>query len=261
MTRSRQPGNHERSEHLTMEQLSAFLDKQLPPAEQAVVDAHLHSCEQCRLALADLRATVALVRAMPQPALPRAFTLPVNVTPLPIQAAREERPLHRPARGQPPARSGLRRTMRFVSAIAAVLGLLFILSGLLPFLSVGNTAGGASTTASVPQRPAVQGVQHTPFAASQATTPNTAGTHLPQPTRTGQNDNQAAGRSPSTGTPVPRQTPATPATSPLQNIGSPVLPAFLDLGTIEGRLSLGLLLALLGAIGLLFTRRRYQRTR
>lgn len=231
-----------------MEQLSAFLDKQLPPSEQAFVDAHLRSCEQCRLALADLRATVALVRAMPQPALPRAFTLPVNVTPLPIQAAREERRLHRPARGQPPARSGLRRTMRFVSAIAAVLGLLFILSGLLPFLSLGNTAGGAST-ASAPQSPAVQGVQRSPVPASKVTTPFTA-----------QNDGRT-GTSPSSGTPVPQQTPATPITSPLQNIGSPALPPFLDLSTIEGRLSLGLVLALLGVIGLLMTRRRYRQVR
>jgi hypothetical protein len=158
-------------------------------------------------------------------------------------------------------RNGLRRTMRFVSAIAAVLGLLFILSGLLPFLSLGHTAGGAST-ASAPQSPAVQSAQHSPVTASQGTTPNIAGTHILQPTRTGQNDNQAAGTSPSTRTPAPQQTaPVTPAPSPLQSIGGPVLPPFLDLGTIEGRLSLGLVLALLGMIGLLMTRRRYRQVR
>jgi anti-sigma factor RsiW len=253
-----------------MEQLSAFLDKQLPLQEQAFVDAHLHSCEQCRLALVDLRATVALVRAMPQATLPRSFTLPVTVTPLPIQAAREARQAAEPVRRQPVARSGLRRSLRFASAIAAVLGLLFILSGLLPAIAPGHSTGGAATLSSAPQNPSVsKGSQATPAVSDQAASPGLFGTHVAGPTQTGQKG--PTGSSPSAGTPVTQKTqPGTPTQAALQGTGSPprgqtavppALPPYLDLGTLEGRLSLGLALALLGMIGLLVTRRRYQRTR
>ena len=247
-----------------MEQLSAYLDKQLTPAEQASVDAHLHACEQCRLALADLRTTVALVRAMPQPALPRSFALPANITPLPIQPAREERQLHRPERGQPPARNGLRRAVRFVSTIAAVLGLLFILSGLLSGISPGHTTGGVSSEAEAPVAGPAQSARRTPAVSSQAATPGTFGTHVARPTQTKQKDQSAS--TASGGTPVPQ--PGTPTRSSAQGTSNPphqqlpvpgTLPPFLDLSTIEGRLSLGLALVVIGVIGLLMTRRRYSR--
>lgn len=255
MTRSEHP------EHLTMEQLSAFLDKQLPPSEQAFVDAHLHSCKQCRLALADLRATVALVRAMPQPALPRSFTLPANVTPLPIHAGRQMHRAIEPARRQPAGRNGLRRAMRFASAIAAVLGLLFILSGLLPAIPLGQggtTATGSSAPAFAPN----QSDRHTPAISSQAATPAVVGTHILSPTQSGKVGQAGQPRStPSTA--IPTHTPATTrAASPLgRTLAPPALPPYLDPTTIEGRLSLGLVLALLGVIGLLLTRRRYRQVR
>ncbi|HEV2582417.1 MAG TPA: zf-HC2 domain-containing protein [Ktedonobacteraceae bacterium] len=254
MTRSENP------EHITIEQLSAFLDQQLTPQEQATVDAHLHTCEQCRLALADLRATVALVRAMPQPALPRSFTLPANVTPFPVQPASE---LHRaanvPARRQPAARNGLRRSLRFVSAIAATLGLLIVLSGLWNAISPG-IGGGASESA------AFTTAGQAPSVSPRASTPGIAvGTNVvTQPGST------ASGQQRQTKTPVPQpQQTGTPRQGVLQDTGGGhttqqppapfVLPSYLDLGTIEGRLSLGLALALLGIIGLLVTRRRYHR--
>lgn len=264
MTRSRQHGNYEHSDHLTMEQLSAYLDKQLTPAEQASVDAHLHACEQCRLALADLRTTVGLVRAMPQPTLPRSFALPANITPLPIQPAREERQLHRSARRQPPARNGLRRAVRFASSIAAVLGLLFILSGLLSGVSPGHSTSGAASESSAPAAAPAQGARRTPAVSSQAATPGTFGTHVARPTQTEQKDQSAS--TVSGGTPVPLS--GTPTRSSAQGTSNPpqgqlpapgALPPFLDLSTIEGRLSLGLALVALGIIGLFLTRRRYTR--
>src|SRR5579864_8265860 len=92
-------------EHLTTEQLSAFLDKQLTPQEQAFFDAHLQSCQRCQHVLAELRGTVALLHAMPQPPLPRSFTLPVGITQEP---AAHPQPL--PMRQRRIPRSILQRT-------------------------------------------------------------------------------------------------------------------------------------------------------
>lgn len=71
--------------HLTTEQLSAYLDRQLSEEEQKEYKIHLDACEQCRQTLLELRQTVTLLHALPQPRLPRSFVLPVDtvVTPLP----------------------------------------------------------------------------------------------------------------------------------------------------------------------------------
>lgn len=45
--------------------LSAYLDGALPPAERAVVQAHLDACPACRAAHAELRATARVIAAMP----------------------------------------------------------------------------------------------------------------------------------------------------------------------------------------------------
>jgi len=55
--------------HLTTEQLSAHLDGQLSDLEQSQLEAHLKTCEWCQQALTDLRRTVALLHALPRPAL------------------------------------------------------------------------------------------------------------------------------------------------------------------------------------------------
>jgi len=243
--------------HIPIEQLSAFLDQQLTPQEQMLLDAHLHSCEQCRLALADLRATVGLVRALPQPTLPRSFTLPIPAAPISMQAAREEREARQaagiPARRQPVGRNGLRRSLRFISTIAAVLGLLVILSGLLPAIAQqhNNAASGAAF-------PSITSQQTTSNPSSESTpqisASHTAGSSGPFGSR---------GSSPvPSQTPVPQKTtlPGKDSQRQGQSPTSLTLPAFLDPGTIEGRLSLGLALAIVGIIGLLLTRRRYRST-
>src|SRR5215469_2615502 len=77
-------------EHLTIEQLSAILDKQLSPQEWAVCRAHLSTCQQCQGMLADLRQTSALLHALPQPELPRSFVLPATITSPAGQISRPE---------------------------------------------------------------------------------------------------------------------------------------------------------------------------
>jgi anti-sigma factor RsiW len=50
--------------HVTAD-LSAYLDRELPPAEQARVSAHLEACRACSARLAELRATATLIAALP----------------------------------------------------------------------------------------------------------------------------------------------------------------------------------------------------
>lgn len=241
----------QQDEHLTTEQLSAFLDKQLSPLEQAVFAAHLASCQQCQSRLADLRLTVALVRALPQEEVPRSFVLPGRLAPV------AERPTPRPATVTPvPQRRGarvsvLQRTVRVVSALAAVLALIFILSGILPSVHLGG--GEATSGAAVPAAAPSNRNNATSAASHNANTPHVQGT-------TPFGSSQAADGT-KTPVPTPKLTPAARAQS---NSGSgtsstvqpSTLPPFLDLSRPEGRLALGALLLVLSIIGLLVTRRR-----
>jgi len=228
-------------EHLTTEQLSAFLDKQLAPQEQAAFDAHVSTCQECQGKLADLRLTVALVRALPQEEVARSFVLPSRLVPV------AERPLHRragatPVTGQRRVRAhALQRAVRVVSTLAAVLALIFIISGILPLVHFG---GGATSTASygssAETKPSSNSTVMGRHVNGTATTdrPQAAGSGTPTPTPT-----QAAR--------VQANTGSSPSTAP----PSPLPPA-LDLGQPEGRLALGALLLVLGIIGLIITRRR-----
>lgn len=47
------------------DQLSAYLDGDLPPGERAALEAHLQACDNCRAILADLRLVVAQARSLP----------------------------------------------------------------------------------------------------------------------------------------------------------------------------------------------------
>jgi anti-sigma factor RsiW len=70
------------SQHLTIEQLSSFIDGRLAFSERASAEGHLAACDRCKAELQDLQATVALVREMPEVDPPRDFRLPRTVTPL-----------------------------------------------------------------------------------------------------------------------------------------------------------------------------------
>jgi len=239
----------QQDEHLTTEQLSAFLDKQLSPAEWAVFDAHLASCQQCQSRLADLRLTVALVRALPQEEVPRSFVLPSRLAPV------AERPTPRPATVTPVPQqrrarvSVLQRTVRAVSTLAAVLALIFILSGIVPSMHLGS-GGAASTTGSVPAAS---------NQSNQSTASNSAATPHFQGTATSSKPQAADGTK--IPHPTPKPTPAATAQSRIRpgaysTVQPPTLPPFLDLSRPEGRLALGALLLVLGIIGLVVTRRR-----
>ncbi len=234
--------------HLTTEQLSAFFDKQLSPEEQAVFDAHVSTCQECQRRLADLRLTVALLDALPEEEVPRSFVLPGRLAPS------QERPVRQGAATTPASQGRrtwlhtLRRSVRAVSALAAVLALIFIISGILPPLHFG---GGE--TASAP----VTAPAGTPAAASKAP----SGAQTPQADRT---TNLGPHEQAATNTPPPTQIAGpTPTATAASNTGigpqaehTPPVPPLLDLGQPQARLILGALLLALGIIGLIVTRRR-----
>jgi Putative zinc-finger len=236
-------------EHLTTEQLSAFLDKQLTPQEQAFFDAHLQSCSRCQNALGELRRTVALLHAMPQPQLPRSFALPAGISH--IQAARPQ-----PARQRRVLNYTLQRTVRAVSTLAAIFALIFILSGLLANVHLGTGGSGTTASSSFNSNGSTQHAtaeqNSTRVTQPQASTPRVAGTPTLGGLKTG-----SPTRSPKA-TPIP--TPR-PTSTPSRGVSDgttnpPTLPPVLDLGQPAGRLSLGALLLLLSIVGIITTRRR-----
>lgn len=239
--------------HLTTEQFSALLDKQLSPQEQVDATAHLSTCQQCQSVLVDLRQTVALLRALPQPELPRSFVLTGRegvdrrsasvaessyVTPIAGRSVRRDAPVTAIARtGGHAWQSSFRRSTRVLSTLAAVLGMIFLISGLLTSV----THGGATSTAAVPA------TQSAPAAATtQGQAPSVAA-----PVGTPTRDQRGVTTHPPAPTPV---STATPTFTNDQN-GS----ILLLLSMPMGRAMVGLILLMLGILGVVFTRRRRAR--
>ena len=144
---------HESSEY-RQEQFSAALDDMLTPDEQIALDAHLAGCETCRRELEELRQVRMLLRALPEPALPRSFLLPTEGelaaprSPARVaerQPAANVTPLRQTTRSSDRATRTLRVT-RWIGTIAAVLGMALFLGTLLPTL----THQGAASSASAP---------------------------------------------------------------------------------------------------------------
>jgi len=171
---------HESPEY-RQEQLSAALDGMLAPEEQAALDAHLAGCETCTREMEELRQVRMLLRAMPEPALPRSFLLPTEG---------ELAALHRAARTAErapatttnitPLRQPTRRSTRtlqvtrWVGTIAAVLGMALFLGTLVAHQ-------GASYSTSAPN--SAQSPQH--GGSNPAGAGGTAnGVTIPSPTHT-----------------------------------------------------------------------------
>lgn len=136
------------------ERLSAYLDGALSAAERAEMAAHLSGCEQCQRELAALRQTKALLGVLPAPALPRSFALPTTLRPLPAP---------RPA---PPAWT---RPLQTLGAIAAMVGVGFLVAATLPHPTV-MTSGSASYAPAVTNGGAGSAV-HSPASPAATTTP------------------------------------------------------------------------------------------
>ena len=234
-------------EHLTIEQLSAAFDKQLSPQEQAVFDAHISSCQQCQNILADLRLTGVLLHALPEEEVPRSFVLPSGISILPDRTIRQDTSFT-PVQRQHTQISMLRRSIRVVSTLAAVLALFFIISGMLPLIYPGggsststtssnSSTGEASTVHPATSTPGVhQPNSVLPPVGSAATTPPTETTHSLTPTGT---------------------TTTKSSSDHSANHGqSLTVPPAIDLSQPVVRLGIGVLVLVVSIIGLIVTRRR-----
>lgn len=234
--------------HLTIAQLSAYVDKELAPEELALCEAHIQTCQPCRAALADLRLTSTLLNGLPMVEVPRSFALPTNMIVLPETPAATKTQTRQPGH----LSLALRRTLRALSTVAAVLGLLFIVAGALSALP----HGGVSTSLNSAAAP------NTQSSGSQVEAPEltaTASGLTPRIPSTAQA--ASATRAPaSTVTSVPTPTPADVQPgfdgihhAPQQPAALP--PAVLDPGQPEGKLSIGGGLFVLGVLGVALTRR------
>lgn len=237
------------NEHLTITELSAYLDKELAPEELALCDAHLQSCQFCQSALADLRLTAALLSSMPQVAVPRSFTLPTNLLVLPETPPATTLQAPKSARSSSRFPRLWRRTMGTMSTLVAILGLFFFLAGAISFISHGGAAVPASTSSSAGMSSAPQDrvtatasvlTANTP---EQGSSPGVKATHQPASTAATTTPTQVSTHPAYNSTPVPIQP------SPTSQ-----LPAVLDLGQPGGRLSIGGSLLLLGILGTIITR-------
>lgn len=226
-------------QHLTIARLSAFIDGQLSPEEQAQSETHLHDCAVCQQQLTELRQTIALLHALPQLKLPRSFTLPTAepaIAPHATPIARPFMPMTpRPRRnGWPTYVNG---AVRVASTLAALLGIIFLLSGLFgTVIHLGGgvtTSGSGTTTSHAPSTTAPQNVPHVAGTAYERTTP--------------------------TSTPTPAQSVSSPDKNEHKTTQQNPLHSFLtlfDVSMAGNRAILGVILLVLGIIGFIVVTRR-----
>ena len=68
-----------RARHPGAEELSAYIDGQLPRDDEARFRRHLEQCPECQAELRTLSRTVALLRRLPAVKVPRAFSIPLSL--------------------------------------------------------------------------------------------------------------------------------------------------------------------------------------
>lgn len=228
-------------EHLTITQLSAYLDQELASDELALCRVHLQICQPCQAALADLHLTSALLHGIPQVEVPRAFVLPSNLVLLPNTPASD---VTRPARVFSRGQDIARHTLRALSTIAAIIGVVFLLLG--AFSSIPNSGVGISNTIGQ------HALRNNAPAGTRPNTPPTYSSQTRSPSETGN------GKVTPASTPTfTMDHPSTQRSEPQSTLNTPPMqvPAVLDLGQPLGRLSFGAAFLLLGILGLFWAHR------
>lgn len=115
------------------ERISAYLDRALSTKERAELEAHLPTCDACQREVAALRQVRRLLRALPQPAPPRAFTLPDAPAAATLRRRREAAP-----RWSRPAQA--------LGGMAAAVGLGLLIASALPHPGVQYGAAASSNS-------------------------------------------------------------------------------------------------------------------
>jgi anti-sigma factor RsiW len=130
------------------ETLSAYLDGRLPSEDADSLRRHLRTCSRCAEELAELRQVVLLLRALPRPALPRSFTLPLAEPAAPAQP----QPLVHPARsGRRP--TAWPRVAQWAGGLVAAAGLIIGIAGSVgQFPSLSQHAATSAAGALAPRR-------------------------------------------------------------------------------------------------------------
>ncbi len=239
--------------HLTTEQISTFLDQQLSAQKQSTCQAHLNTCQHCQQQLTELEQTVLLMRSLPQVPLPRSFVLPTASTAqsqgLTIKGKTASKTA-RQARNRILTFPRARTTMRIASALVAVLGLFFTLSGLLTiiFPNTANFLVSAPSSKIVQVRiplptPSPYGIFVGAKPPLMGAEPPLMGAEPPLVGAAPPPDTQSKGEATPSPNKVQKQTPShVPGT----------YQQFFDLGTPEGNLSIGLLLLILGTVSVIY---------
>jgi len=176
------------------EELSAYLDGRLSPAESTRLENHLASCEPCRRHLEELRAVTEGLRALPSVPAPRSFAL----RPEQVEARRSQTLAGLGAWAFGPT-----------GAAAAALLVFLVLVG----VDLG-TLGGGGAPESAENRQAVQESYNAEMPALSAAAPPTAAAApapTPAPAPAGR---AAADEQKEVGTPEPTAEAATPTEAP-----------------------------------------------
>jgi hypothetical protein len=139
-------------------ELSAYIDGALVPAAEAAVEGHLAACGVCRAHVAQLRATVAFVQALPDPVPSRGLVPRLAAAPGPAWLA------------------PLRTVMTFASGTAVFL---FIASALVSNITSLAGAGAPTTASREASRDDLTAKFQAPTAAQPASTSTPVGAPAP----------------------------------------------------------------------------------
>ena len=121
-----------------LEMLSDHVDGELPEAERIALEAHLQGCDSCTEEMESLRATVLMLRRMPEVEAPRSFRLaPAAVT----------------APAPPPERPVLLWAMRVSTALAVVAFTVMVAGNVTGLFEGGGGDGGQAADSPAASEP------------------------------------------------------------------------------------------------------------